>query len=411
MEAAVIESAPAPAPAPAVEPSPSPEPIPGTGGRLWHSDAPTVDAPKSAPIELPKDGEVPFDLDHPKDAQPDLRDVFPDQPAPKEARPERGEPEREQPEPQLQHPEAPEPIRLPEIFQADGDRAVWQSWPRETQEFASALVEATREAVRPQLERSEAMSSAHEQAFWAALSLVHKGSAEHNKKLAAVQELARTNPQAYEQLMSSPDGERIARELMAERAALEPAGAQLMSHGKQIVEQLQQARQAQAEQDQAAFTQNAEAFDAEFREFAPEAQDPDKWDALQDGVIGFLTDPSAPIGVPEGDLTALWNGEGIKVSDGRGGQRDMTASEIVRSVPFQKIAYYAFKGYQNEMRLAEVQKEQAQIRRERSQMQPRPLSPGGGYTAAMMPSNSLRSAAENNDMATYIRLRNSGAIR
>jgi hypothetical protein len=164
---------PSPAPPPVVAES---TPAPDVGNVVQEAPAKVVDAPRAPPI-TPTDSEVPIDLDHPPDRQPDLREVFPEQPQPeqREAQPQ----QPQEPQPQL------EPLALPPEFA--GEEEVWATLPRETQTAINGIVEHVKTKLQPQIEAATVASNAHHEGFWGTVAI-------HSQKARALVELARTNP-------------------------------------------------------------------------------------------------------------------------------------------------------------------------------------------------------------------------
>jgi hypothetical protein len=370
-----IDTSPSSAPPPSTYADTASTPAPDVGNVIQAPpDAPVVDAPRS-PI-TPKDAEVPVDLDHPADAQPDLREVFPQQPAPEQ---------REQPQPQQPQEPQPqlEPLALPPEFA--GEEEVWASLPRETQTAINGIVEHVKTKLQPQIEAATAASNAHHEALWGAIGV-------HSKRAAALVEMARTNPQGLEQLARSPDGQRLIAELGQERAAIQ-------HHGRQIVEQMQEAHRVQSEQQQQHFdTEIAPAEDEKFWNAAKPIISADPLlrnmpedqlkDTLQDGVLGMLESH----GYTEAELAQEWNRPGSATRDARA----------------QAVLLKAFLWDQQQAQRAAAIELGKRRERERSRATPPPLRPGVGG-GATPPSATLARAAAEGDMGTYIALRARGA--
>jgi hypothetical protein len=363
MEPALVESAPASAPPPSTYADTAFAP---DGNVIAPpSSPPVVDAPRGSEI-TPKDGEVPFDLDHPPDAQPDLREAFPDQPQPEQ---------REQPQPQPQEALPQEPaIPLPAEFA--GEEEVWARLPRETQTSITGIVEHVKSRLAPQIEQATQMSAAHHEALWGSVAV-------HSKKAAALIQLAQTNPQQLEAFAQSPDGQRFIAELGQERDAIR-------NHGKQIVEQFNEAKRVESEQLQSHFDNvwgpsQDDAFWDRMGTIVP----PDQQDALQDQAVETLRDA----GFSEDEIHEGYERSGM--------MRDARSQVIIA-----KAALYD----QMQARLAAAKTKAAEQARERSRAISKPLMPGvGGGPVA--PSATLARAAAEGDMQGYINLRNRGAIR
>jgi hypothetical protein len=355
-----IDTAPSSAPPPSA-------PAPDVGNVVAPpSGPPIVDAPPSPKIE-PRDSEVPVDLDHPLDAQPDLRESFPDQPQPEQ----REAPQPQEPQPQ---PELPAPIALPDVFdQAEAD--AWTQLPRQTQEILAQTIEFTKQKLAPQIEQATQMSAAHHEALWASISI-------HSQKAAALVQLAKTNPQQLEAFAQSPDGQRYIAEVGAERAAIQ-------NHGRQIISQMQEARRVESEQRQQQFERYGEEQDARFRE----GHDISEED--QDEAVDYLRD----VGVPEDVVEELWTG-----------RSKLSGSQVVRSAEFQQVLHDALQWRRAQARQAAAKERAQQQARERSRAISPPLRPGvGGGSVA--PPSTLAAAASSGNMPLYYELRNKGALR
>jgi hypothetical protein len=194
--------------------------------------------------------------------------------------------------------------------------------------------------------------------------------------------------QGLEQLARSPDGQKFVAEVGAESAAIQ-------NHGRQIISQMQEAHRVESERRQQEFSAYSDQQDAAFRETAPEAADPEKWDAFQDATLSYLTDD---IGVSKDTIEEIWSG-----------RSKLTAGQVMRSAEFQRVLADAVRYRQGEARRQAAYAKLEQQQRERSRAQSRPLQPGMG--GPVVQPGTLAQAAASGDMGTYLALRARGATR
>jgi hypothetical protein len=371
-----MEAAPAIDTSPAPPPSGAPAPDPGN---VISSppDAPIVDAPRGSEI-TPRDAEVPVDLDHPADAQPDLREVFPQQPAPEQ---------REQPQPQQpQEPQPQEPaIAMPDVFDAN-EADAWNTLPRQTQEILTHVVEHTKAKLAPQLEQATQMSAANLETLTGAALVVSERVRSHNDKVTALMNAAQNNPQAVDQFLRTPDGERLLSELAQSRDAANQDIDGLRRVGAQAI-QLNQAHQ-----DQQTVQQRAALIE--------------QWDEAAHDVV-------------DGGVTEEKQDRFNRYYEAIGGNLDELADTVKKNPVLemwlhhplmQRVVDDAAAAWEAQARQAAARALAQQRERERSRAIPPPMRPGVGGGAGP-PSATLARAAAEGDMGTYINLRNRGAVR
>lgn len=251
-------------------------------------------------------------------------------------------------------------------------------------------VEQAREQIKADLDRAAAFRAASEQTYnqtseeVLARAIVAQAAQQFRAKYGVdditgqqLQELSAKDPALAQQMVQDlqPIHQAFARaEELAERTKFEAE--------KAAAAQQQQARREQAERQQADARQRAQwaaQQDAEFTKHHPEFADEAKAATITEKMVMPLF---REVGVPLARAAQLWNGS-EKID--------------IRSVEAQRIMLYAAKGLAAERAAYNA----------RPTAPPRPQSPG----LAQAPRDSLASAANAGDMASYFKQRANGASR
>jgi hypothetical protein len=200
---------------------------------------------------------------------------------------------------------------------------------------------------------------------------------------------AQENPQAVDQFLRTPDGERFLSELTQGRDAANREVEELRRVGVQAM-QMNEARQ---EQQAAAQTAQIDALC-------------EQWDEAAHDVV-------------EGGVTEEKQDRFNRYYEAIGGNLKELADTVEKNPVLkmwlhhplmQRVVDDAAAAWEAQAIKAQARATAQQRERERSRAQPRPLMPGNG-AGAMPPSATLAGAASSGDMSTYIALRNKGALR